>query len=82
MSVAPLFRSLVDDDMHAVDRVIRARLYSDVVLIRQVAEYIIGAGGKRLRPILVLLSARAFGVSNATVHELAAMIELDRKSVV
>lgn len=75
VSVAPLFRSLVDDDMHAVDRVIRARLYSDVVLIRQVAEYIIGAGGKRLRPILVLLSARAFGVSNATVHELAAMIE-------
>ena len=48
-------------DMRAVDAVIRERLHSDVVLIRQVAEYIIGAGGKRLRPALVLFSAGALG---------------------
>lgn len=72
---APLFRSLIAEDMHAVDRVIRARLYSDVVLIRQVAEYIIGAGGKRLRPALVLLSAQACGLQGPVAHELAAMIE-------
>jgi hypothetical protein len=40
--------------MKALDAVIRDRLYSDVVLIRQVAEYIIGSGGKRLRPAMVL----------------------------
>ena len=47
--------------MEAVDQVIRVRLHSEVVLIRQVAEYIIGAGGKRLRPALVLLVANALG---------------------
>ena len=46
------FRTLTADDMQAVDQVIRTRLHSDVVLIRQVAEYIISAGGKRLRPVL------------------------------
>ena len=44
--------------MAEVDRVLRASLDSDVALIRQVAEYIVGGGGKRLRPALVLLSAR------------------------
>ena len=44
--------------MSEVDRVLRASLDSDVALIRQVAEYIVGGGGKRLRPALVLLSAR------------------------
>ena len=43
--------------MAAVDALIRRRLASDVVLINQVAEYIIGAGGKRLRPMLLLLAA-------------------------
>ena len=38
----PLFRPLITDDMHTVDRIIRSDLHSDVVLIRQVAEYIIG----------------------------------------
>jgi octaprenyl-diphosphate synthase len=62
-------------DMQAVDRVIRARLHSDVVLIRQVAEYIIGAGGKRLRPALVLFSAGALGYRGTQHHELAAVVE-------
>ena len=45
--------SLIADDMRALDGVIRERLHSDVVLVRQVAEYIVNSGGKRLRPALV-----------------------------
>ena len=65
----------ISDDMHAVDAVIRARLHSEVVLIRQVAEYIIGAGGKRLRPALVLLASGALGYRGIHHHELAAVVE-------
>jgi octaprenyl-diphosphate synthase len=61
--------------MLAVDEVIRKRLYSDVVLIRQISEYIIGSGGKRLRPALVLLSSGAFGYSGGYHHVLAAVVE-------
>lgn len=62
--------------MQAVDAVIRQRLHSDVALVRQVAEYIISAGGKRLRPALVLLSAGALGYQGTRHHELAAIVEL------
>ena len=62
-------------DMAAVDRVIRERLHSEVALVSQVADYIISAGGKRLRPALVVLSSRAHGIQDARVHELAAIIE-------
>jgi octaprenyl-diphosphate synthase len=62
----------IDADMCAVDNVVRARLHSEVVLVRQVAEYIISAGGKRMRPALVLLSASACGYSGTRHHELAA----------
>lgn len=61
--------------MAAVDSVVRARLHSDVVLIRQVSEYLIGAGGKRLRPILLLLSGGACGYRGPAAHELAAVVE-------
>ena len=61
--------------MRAVDGVIRARLESEVPLIRQVAEYIVGGGGKRLRPLLLLLSAGAFGYRGPHRHELAAVVE-------
>lgn len=61
--------------MMAVDAVIRARLSSEVVLIRQVAEYIIGAGGKRLRPALVLFAAGATGYRGTRHHDLAAVVE-------
>ncbi|MFP5404495.1 MAG: polyprenyl synthetase family protein, partial [Gammaproteobacteria bacterium] len=61
--------------MRAVDQVIRQSLYSDVVLIRQVSEYIINSGGKRLRPALVLLSAGCFGYQGKAHHELAAVVE-------
>ncbi len=62
-------------DMQAVDGVIRRSLHSDVVLIRQVAEYIINSGGKRLRPALVLFAAGATGYRGTHHHELAAVIE-------
>jgi len=68
-------REFIAADMRAVDDVIRARLQSDVVLIRQVAEYIIGGGGKRLRPALVVLSAGLFGYRGTHHHTLAAVIE-------
>lgn len=61
--------------MRAVDALIRARLDSDVVLIKSLGEYIIGAGGKRLRPALVLLVARACGYEGERHHLLAALIE-------
>jgi octaprenyl-diphosphate synthase len=68
-------RGFVESDLRAVDAVIRARLDSEVLLIRQVAEYIVGGGGKRLRPLLLLLSAGAFGARGRHCHELAAVVE-------
>jgi len=68
-------QSCITDDMQAVDAVIRKSLYSDVVLINQVADYIINSGGKRLRPALVLLSAGVFGKVEARHHQLAAVVE-------
>jgi len=69
-------RSVIDGEMQAVDHLIRARLHSEVPLISQIGEYIIAGGGKRLRPMMVLLAARALGYQGETHHELAAMIEL------
>ena len=74
LSVKQLFAP-ISADMHAVDAVIRDRLYSDVVLIRQVAEYIIHSGGKRLRPALVLFTAGAMGYQGTQHQELAAVVE-------
>src|SRR5690348_17813795 len=62
--------------MAAVDGVLRESLRSEVVLIRQVANYIIAGGGKRLRPALLLLAARACGYSGRDHHTLAAAIEM------
>jgi len=66
---------LCRNDMAAVDAVIRDRLSSDVVLVNQLSHYIIDAGGKRLRPILALLAARAYGYEGTTHHLLAAIVE-------
>jgi octaprenyl-diphosphate synthase len=75
----PPFLALIAADMRLVDGVIRARLDSDVALVREVAGYIVGGGGKRLRPALVLLSSGAAGVPRGEGagprHELAAVIE-------
>ncbi len=68
-------RSLVNDDMHAVDSLILRSLASDVALINQIGHYIVNSGGKRLRPMIVLLAARAFGYSGDKHIALAAIIE-------
>jgi octaprenyl-diphosphate synthase len=65
----------VTQDMGAVNRVIAARLQSEVVLINQMAGYIINSGGKRLRPLLALLAARACGYTGDRHIQLAAIIE-------
>jgi octaprenyl-diphosphate synthase len=68
-------RELVNSDFEAVDRVIKRRLHSQVALVDQVATYIIYAGGKRLRPLLVLLAARACGHQGEQHVDAAAIIE-------
>jgi octaprenyl-diphosphate synthase len=70
-----LLRNLIAADMLAVDAAIRRRLQSDVVLIRQIAEYIIAGGGKRLRPALVFLAAGATGYRGGDHVELATVVE-------
>ncbi|RZS77026.1 octaprenyl diphosphate synthase [Pigmentiphaga kullae] len=74
MSLPTLFAPIADD-MQRVDAVIRARLDSDVPLIRTIADYIIGAGGKRMRPALLLMVARALGYEGQQHHLLAAVVE-------
>lgn len=61
--------------MAEVDALIQRRLASDVVLINQISHYIISAGGKRIRPMLVLLFARALGFNGPERYELAATVE-------
>src|SRR3954466_12480790 len=68
-------RALVRSDMASVDNVIRARLKSTVPLVDQVAEHIISGGGKRLRPLIVVLTSRACGGQGETYFEAAAFIE-------
>lgn len=61
--------------MRRVDEVIRERLASRVVLIDQISSYIVGAGGKRIRPRLVLLFCEALGFEGPERYELAAVVE-------
>ncbi len=68
-------RALIKDDIEAVDQLILDRLSSDVVLINQIGHYIINSGGKRLRPLLVLLAARACGYEGKEHLTMAAVIE-------
>jgi octaprenyl-diphosphate synthase len=68
-------RDTVRDDLAGADAMIRARLKSAVPLVDQVAEHIIGGGGKRLRPLLCLLSGRACGIGNDKHIEAAVFIE-------
>jgi octaprenyl-diphosphate synthase len=65
----------VAEDMRRVDALIRERLESDVPLVRQVAEYIVAGGGKRLRPALLLLAAGALGYRGNAHTELATVVE-------
>jgi len=68
-------KALVRDDLAAVDQEIRARLQSEVALINQLAGYLIAGGGKRLRPLIVLLAARALGYTGRAHIALATIIE-------
>lgn len=68
--------ALIADDMQAVDRVIAQRLTTSVPLIGQISQYIIAAGGKRLRPALLLMVSNALGEQRPTKHTLAAVVEL------
>ncbi len=65
----------ISDDMKAVDAIIRARLNSEVVLVRTIGDYIVGAGGKRMRPAMVLMIANALGYHGKNHHLLAAVVE-------
>ncbi|KAB7777239.1 polyprenyl synthetase family protein [Xanthomonas sp. LMG 12459] len=71
----PQIQMLAAPDMAEVDALIRRRLSSDVVLINQIADHIVSAGGKRLRPMLVVLAGRACGAGGPMQHQLAAIIE-------
>ena len=68
-------KTLAADDMLAVDALIRQSLQSDVMLVSQVSEYIVTSGGKRLRPLIVLLAAKALGYSGDKQIQAAAIIE-------
>ncbi len=68
-------RSLAEDDMKAVNALIQQQVDSDVALINQLGFYIVNSGGKRLRPLLTVLSARAMGIETQQHHTLAAIIE-------
>ncbi len=69
-------RALVTNDFAATDKLISECLQSDVKLITQLGHHLIDSGGKRLRPLVVLLSARAFNYTGAKHIDLAAIIEL------
>lgn len=66
---------LASGDMNGVNRHIQSQLVSDVALIQEVGRYIIAAGGKRLRPVTVVLSAHALGYQGTAHIDLAAVIE-------
>jgi octaprenyl-diphosphate synthase len=68
-------RAPIADDLQAVNALIRRELHSDVVLINQLASYIIDSGGKRLRPVTVLLAARACGYAGDAHIAAAAIVE-------
>ena len=68
-------KALAREDMQAVNREIQARLKSDVALINQLSGHIINSGGKRLRPLIVLLASRAFGYRGEAHIKLAAIVE-------
>ena len=70
-----LLSNVISADTDAVNRVIRRELHSDVPLVNQIADYIISAGGKRIRPTLVLLFANAWGYRGTEHHALAAIVE-------
>lgn len=77
-NIIDIINQYLKDDIFKLNEVIRNDLYSDVYLIRQISEYIINSGGKRIRPLLVILSARILNYdhdNNNLLYKIAAMIE-------
>ncbi len=78
-SATPPYTRLLTADMQALDALIAQQLQSGVVLVSQVAQYIVASGGKRIRPVLLMLMSRALGVSNPRIEaqriNLAAVVE-------
>ena len=70
-----IIHSCIAADIQSVNSVIQQSLHSEVTLVNQVAHYIVNSGGKRLRPILVLLSGGLFGEVMPAHHQLAAVVE-------
>jgi octaprenyl-diphosphate synthase len=68
-------KTLSEPDMQAVNKLIQEQVSSDVVLINQLGFYIVNSGGKRLRPLITVLGARALDIKNNDHHALAAIIE-------
>jgi octaprenyl-diphosphate synthase len=68
-------QTLINQDMQAVNTLIQQRLQSEVALINQLGYYIVNSGGKRLRPMLLLLSARVFHYQGTAHLDLAAVVE-------
>ncbi|MEP4890267.1 MAG: octaprenyl diphosphate synthase [Aliiglaciecola sp.] len=66
---------LADPDMQAVNALIQSQVNSDVALINQLGFYIVNSGGKRIRPLITVLAARAVGIESQQHHTLAAIIE-------
>jgi len=68
-------RAPVEDDFEAVNQFVIDQLYSNVSLVESIGHYIVAAGGKRMRPVLVLLSARACSIDNDDHRRMAGVIE-------
>ena len=68
-------QALAAEEMGQVNQLIRGRLGSEVLLINQISEHIVAAGGKRLRPMLTVIVARALGYEGTQHHQLAAIVE-------
>ena len=75
LSTIPYFQQNLEHDLSRVNLVVNQAVQSDVALISQIGTYIIGAGGKRLRPILTILSGKCLGYDDDKLYSLAAMVE-------
>ncbi len=75
VSVVDRMQALVAEDLAAVERLLAERAASPVSVIPDLSGYIVAAGGKRLRPLITLISAQAVGQANPATHALAAAVE-------
>ena len=75
LSNIPYFQNEFHQDLQQVNQVIGQQVKSDVVLIEQVGNYVIQSGGKRMRPLIVILSGKVLGYSSPELYRQAAMVE-------